>query len=81
MTKIATEERGLQRDLYSKAILGADSAALTTHRRSKEMMRKMVKSEDRISSMESEIAALREAISLLQNEINTLKSKRTKDTK
>ena len=71
MTNIKTEERGLVRDLYSKAILVEDNAALISHRKSKEAMRKVLRAGTRMDALEKEIAELRSLILKMQDEINT----------
>ena len=70
MTKLLTEEKGLERDLSSKALLRTDTSALDAHRRAKQQMRALRGDSKRIDALEAEVAELKIMIAGLQRIIN-----------
>ena len=71
------DEKGLERDPHSKAILQTDVQQLMEHRRRKQLMKKMlddsnkVKSlEDKVEQQSKELSELREMMSSLLSQIN-----------
>ena len=61
------EQKGLVREMYSKAILNTDAQALQEHRKNKKMMKELVDNSTKIKKIEDDISSIKEMLSSIVN--------------
>lgn len=66
------DEKGLQRDPNSKAILQTDVVQLTEHRRRKTLMKKMIEDTSKVKSLEEKLNQQDKEIAELKQLINSI---------
>lgn len=59
------DKEGLVRDTFSKAVLAVDREALLQHRNKAKVMKEILNNSDRINKLESDMAEVKNMLSLL----------------